>query len=109
MKANGLKDPYSLIDFYENQIKNILNLNKENYDELKNLLNKFVPNDTLKIQKNTLTHLKNLNLNLMKQIEKLKDELSDIKKVERINFVYKNLLENFAEKVENNKKYLNLK
>jgi hypothetical protein len=48
--------------------------------------------------------MKNLNLNLLKQNELLKDELSNIKRVERINYVYKNLLQNFAEKVEYNKK-----
>ena len=78
---------------------NSFNVFKYNMEQLENSV---TPNKN--VSHKQITSLKNIINSLTKQNEKLTEDLADLKKIDRINHVYKNLFEKFAEQLKNNKK-----
>lgn len=102
------KNVYEVIDFYEMQINkvkceysNYLSSMKQTIES--NLANQIISSNCSGV-KNQIMYFKNLINSLTKQNEFLNEELAELKRIDRMNYIYKNLLNKFAYKIETNKK-----
>lgn len=99
------KNVYEVIDFYEMQINKV----KCEYSNYLSSMKQTIESN-LAISSNCsgvtnqIMYFKNLINSLTKQNEFLNEELAELKKIDRMNYIYKNLLNKFAYKIETNKK-----
>lgn len=93
------KDICKLVEYYETYIGK-LNLEFSNdFNILKYNLDQIGSNS----HKSKSTQVKGAVSNLLKHVEQLQEQISKLKKFERMNFVYQRIINNFSNKISDNK------
>jgi hypothetical protein len=102
------KNAFEVIEFYELQIIKIKSEYTKSLSSMRqtiesNLANFLQSSNCSGVQKQIM-YFKNMINSLTKQNEILNEELAELKRIDRMNHIYKNLLNKFANKIETNKK-----